>query len=185
MAAGTLPPPQGRALSPRTLGLPRCSLAPAGPSHCWLPLQRELPQTVCATQRPQDLGRRPQGGPGEGRIRSQGLSTWKAELLSCTTRTQALKALKLLVWGLPELPGNSDLPWATSPPSLPPQSSPHQTRLSQPARKGTAFQHPPFPILGMDWRFCPGSVCLSLWAHFTILQSWVQRLDKGKQRCLP
>lgn len=47
----------------------------ACPSHCWLPLQRELPPTVCATQRPQDLGRRPKGGPGKGGSAAGSLST--------------------------------------------------------------------------------------------------------------
>lgn len=127
----------GACLSPRTPGLPTCGLAPACPSHCWLPLRRELPQTVCATQRPQDLGRRPQGGPREGRqFRSQGVPTRRAALLSGTTRRLAVKAVRVrvLVSAGPELPATADPPWASAPPSWL-GSSPHPTGLSQTALK--------------------------------------------------
>lgn len=79
---------------------PRAAKMWPGPSLP-LPLLAAPPKgaatNICATRRPQDLGRRLQGGPGDASIRSQGLSTWGTELLSCTSKRLALKALKLLV----------------------------------------------------------------------------------------
>lgn len=128
MEAGPRPPPRRPALSPRTPGLPRCGLASACPSHCWLPLQRELPQTVCATQRPRDLGRRPWGGPGEGRIGSQSLSPQREGFLSFHRRL-ALKTLKLKsLEKLPELPAHPKEPSLGSP-THPPQQEALQPAL--------------------------------------------------------
>lgn len=137
----------GACLSPRTPGLPTCGLAPACPSHCWLPLRRELPQTVCATQRPQDLGRRPQGGPGEGRqFRSQGVPTRRAALLSGTTRRLAIKAerVRVLVSAGPELPSHRR-PSLGSSPTLPARKLSTPNWALPDCSEGTPFQHPPFP----------------------------------------
>lgn len=151
MAAGTLPPPRRPALLPRTPGLPRCGLAPACPSHCWLPLQRELPRTVCATQRPQDLGRRPRGGPGEESQRAGrpprprphgGQNSWAVPLRGWA---RGLEATSLQ--GLPELPDHPEGPSVGPPaPPSPAGSSPHPNGLSHPVLGGSSRPAPSFPF---------------------------------------
>ena len=101
------------------------------------PLRADL--TVCATQRPRDLGRRPWGGPEEGRIGSWSLSPQREGFLSFHRRL-ALKTLKLKsLERLPKLPAHSQEPSLGSP------SHPPRQEALQPAL-GCSPSAPSFPL---------------------------------------